>query len=190
VICLIARPHGSVSCPSRQDLSDVGDLLPSRARRGSAAIAGELSSSVRPEGEPWRPLKLRLEVDAEICSSHGACPGSSPGTWSSPPGAIRSRVSGRPCPGPRPRLRLLDDFRTRHHERLHPAGTLPPCNSATRAASRRSEMRPLVQRPDEHHVHRVPAIGSRLHAHVVVGFLDVGRSVGLRRLSVAGQWLR
>ena len=35
------------------------------ARAAAAAMIG-LTSSVRPVGEPWRPLKLRLEVEAQI----------------------------------------------------------------------------------------------------------------------------
>ena len=134
---------------------------PARRRRApriaaAATIAGDMSS-VRPVGEPWRPLKLRLLDDAQSCvadqlvgvhrQAHRAA------------GLAPLEARGAEDLVEALRLGLARHLlRARHDERAHAGATCPL--RATRAASRRSEMRPLVQEPMKATSIFVPAIGS------------------------------
>ena len=122
----------------------------------AAAIAG-LSRWVRPPF-PWRPSKLRLEVEAQRSPAAPGCPGSCPGTWSNP--AFRhSKPAVDEDPVQSLALGLgLHRHRARDHHRPD-AGATPGGPRTTRAASRRSSIRALVQLPMKTRSTGIPSSG-------------------------------
>ena len=112
----------------RRSISRTSTTSPAMA--AAATIAG-LINSVRPVGLPWRPLKLRLEDEAQI-SRPGAGRGSSPGTSSSPRRATRTRLHGNASsPSARPRRARPANPARRAPAR---AARLPPADDPRRLA--------------------------------------------------------
>src|SRR5690606_17083365 len=113
-----------------------------RPLRAAATAMTGLTSSVRPEGEPWRPLKLRLLVDALISrflslSGFMARHMEQPGSRHWKPASVKilssPKASASFCTGSEPGTTMARTL----------AGTLPPNAFTALAASWRSERRPL-----------------------------------------------
>ena len=102
----------------------------------AAAICG-LTRWVRPP-LPWRPSKLRFEVEAQRSPGLRGCPGSSPGTSSSRPSASRSRRRGRPRRAPPPRPAPSPAASRARPSRARPGGPCGRRASRRRRAGRRS----------------------------------------------------
>ncbi len=122
-----------------------------------ATIAG-LISRVRPVGEPWRPLKLRLDDEALIwrpvsLSGFIARHIEQPAWRHSKPWAMNTR--SRPSAS----AAFLTASLPGTMKALTEALTCPPWARMTRAASRRSLMRPLVHEPMKATSMATPAIG-------------------------------
>ncbi len=103
----------------------------------AAAVAG-LARCVRAPG-PWRPTKLRFDVDTQRSPGRRPVRRSWPRTSSSPARATRSRQRGRPGRAPRPRASRLHLLRAGHdpgaHARRDPrARRRPPRPPADRSA--------------------------------------------------------
>ena len=93
-----------------------------RSTAAAAAIAG-LTRCVRPP-RPWRPSKLRFEVDGAALAGRQLVGVHRRGTSSSRARAIRSRPRGRCGRGPPASAWLLHQAGARHDHRAHAVGDL------------------------------------------------------------------
>ena len=151
----------------------------------AAAICGD-TRWVRPP-RPWRPSKLRLEVDAQRSPARG-CPGSCPGTSSSPRCASRSRRRGRSRPAPRSRPAWPPAGSPGRPSRRRCVATLRPLIIS--AAARRSPMRALVQEPMKTRsslssLHRRAGLQAHVDERALVGLRAAARA---RRRRPATTW--
>ena len=179
---------GLSACGASERLAHVDDLAGDRRRRDHRRRHQQRAAGRR----ALAALEVAVATTRRRPRGRAACRGSSRGTSSSPARATRSRRRGRSRRALRPRPARAPPASP---ARRAPARPARPCRSARCvAASRRSEMRPLVHEPMKATSICVPAIGapaSKLHVleasstprALVVGDAVRGRDRARRRRS-------